>query len=76
VNSDDRQRLNAPGTFALSDDGAIEPAKTTIGDDQETTSTDEMKEVFEQLEVGMEEMDRDIQLYQQTKHNGAMTNDR
>jgi hypothetical protein len=35
-----------------------------------------MKEVFEQLEVGMEEMDRDIQLYQQTKNNGAMTNDR
>ena len=76
VNSDERQRLNAPGTFALSNDGAIEPAKPTIGDDQDTTSTDEMKEVFEQLEVGMEEMDRDIQLYQQTKHNGAMTNDR
>jgi hypothetical protein len=35
-----------------------------------------MKEVFEQLEVGMEEMDRDIQLYQQTKNNGVMTNDR
>jgi hypothetical protein len=35
-----------------------------------------MKEVFEQLEVGMEERDRDVQLYQQTKHNGAMTNDR
>jgi hypothetical protein len=76
VNSDERQRLNAPGTFALSDDGVIEPAKTTIGDDKDTTSTDEMKEVFEQLEVGMEEMDRDIQLYQQTKQNGAMTNDR
>jgi len=58
------------------DDCAIEPAETAIGDDQTATSTDEMKEVFEQLEVGMEEMDRDIQLYQQTKNNGAMTNDR
>jgi hypothetical protein len=60
----------------MSDDGSIEAAETTIDDDQETASTDEMKEVFEQLEVGMEEMDRDIQLYQQTKNNGAMTNDR
>jgi hypothetical protein len=59
----------------MSDDGSIE-AETTIDDDQKTASTDEMKEVFEQLEVGMEEMDRDIQLYQQTKNNGAMTNDR
>jgi type IV secretion system protein VirD4 len=76
VNSDNRQRLNAPGTLAMSDDGSIEAAETTIDDDQKTASTDEMKEVFEQLEVGMEEMDRDIQLYQQTKNNGAMTNDR
>jgi CHASE3 domain sensor protein len=60
----------------MSDDGSIEAAETTIDDDQKTASTDEMKEVFEQLEVGMEEMDRDIQLYQQTKNNGAMTNDR
>ena len=60
----------------MSDDGSIDAAETTVGDDQETTSTDEMKEVFEQLEVGMEEMDRDVQLYQQPKHNGAMTNDR
>jgi type IV secretion system protein VirD4 len=76
VDSDNRQRLNAPGTLAMSDDGSIEAAETTIDDDQKTASTDEMKEVFEQLEVGMEEMDRDIQLYQQTKNNGAMTNDR
>jgi CHASE3 domain sensor protein len=76
VNSDNRQRLNAPGTLAMSDDGSIEAAETTIDDDQKTASTDEMKEVFEQLEVGMEEMDKDIQLYQQTKNNGAMTNDR
>jgi CHASE3 domain sensor protein len=60
----------------MSDDGSIEAAETTIDDDQKTASTDEMKEVFEQLEVGMEEMDRDIHLYQQTKNNGAMTNDR
>jgi len=58
------------------DDGAIEPAEIAIGDDQTATSTDEMKEVFEQLEADMEEMDRDVQLYHQTKHNGAMTNDR
>jgi hypothetical protein len=76
ANSDNRQRLNAPETFAMSDDGTIEPAENIIGDDQETTSTDEMKEVFEQLEVGTEEMDRDIRLYQQTKHNGAIRNDR
>ena len=76
VNSDNRERLNAPGTLAMSNDGSIEAAETTIDDDQKTASTDEMKEVFEQLEVGMEEMDRDIQLYQQTKNNGAMTNDR
>jgi type IV secretion system protein VirD4 len=76
VDSDNRQRLNAHGTLAMSDDGSIEAAETTIDDDQKTASTDEMKEVFEQLEVGMEEMDRDIQLYQQTKNNGAMTNDR
>jgi hypothetical protein len=58
------------------DDSTIEPTETTIGDDRETASTDEMKEVFEQLEADMEEMDRDVQLYHQTKHNGAMTNDR
>src|ERR1017187_5627045 len=76
VDSDNRQRLNAHGTLAMSDDGSIEAAETTIDDDQKTASTDEMKEVFEQLEVGMDEMDRDIKLYQQTKNNGAMTNDR
>jgi type IV secretion system protein VirD4 len=58
------------------DDCAIEPAETAIGDDQTATSTDEMKEVFEQLEADMEEMERHVQLYHQTKHNGAMTNDR
>jgi type IV secretion system protein VirD4 len=52
VDSDNRQRLNAPGTLAMSDDGSIEAAETTIDDDQKTASTDEMKEVFEQLEVG------------------------
>jgi hypothetical protein len=61
---DDRQRLNASETFTMSDDGSMNAAETTIGDEQETTSTDEMKEVFEQLEVGMEERDRDVQLYQ------------
>jgi type IV secretion system protein VirD4 len=61
---------------ANADDCAIEPAETAIGDDQTATSTDEMKEVFEQLEADMEEMERHVQLYHQTKHNGAMTNDR
>jgi type IV secretion system protein VirD4 len=76
VNADDKQQFNAPGTFSISDDGTIEPAESTIGDDQETTSPDEMKEVFEQLEIDMKEMDEDVQLYQQTKHIGAKTNDR
>jgi type IV secretion system protein VirD4 len=76
VNSDDRQRLNDAATISQPHDSTIEPTETAIGDDRETASTDEMKEVFEQLEADMEEMDRDVQLYHQTKHNGAMTNDR
>jgi type IV secretion system protein VirD4 len=76
VNSDDRQRLDDPATISQPHDSTIEPTETAIGDDRETASTDEMKEVFEQLEADMEEMDRDVQLYHQTKHNGAMTNDR
>jgi hypothetical protein len=35
-----------------------------------------MTEVFEQLEVGMEEMDRNIQLYRQTKNLGDISNGR
>ena len=62
VNSDDRQRINDPGIIAQPDNSTLEPAEATISNDRETASTDEMKEVFEQLEVGMEEMDRDTQL--------------
>jgi type IV secretion system protein VirD4 len=76
VNSDDRQRLDDAATISQPHDSTIEPTEIAIGGDRETASTDEMKEVFEQLEADMEEMDRDVQLYHQTKHNGAMTNDR
>jgi hypothetical protein len=35
-----------------------------------------MKEVFEELEVGMEEMDRNFQRHHQTKTHGDITNER
>jgi hypothetical protein len=59
---------NAPGLFKVRLDHTVEVAETTIGDGPAKTPTDEMKEVFEQLEVGMEEMDKNFQLHHQTKN--------
>jgi type IV secretion system protein VirD4 len=74
--SSDGQPPNASGVFQVGHDHAIEPAENTTNDHQPLAPTDEMKEVFEQLEVGMEEMDRNFRLYQQTKNNGGITNER
>jgi hypothetical protein len=74
--SSDGQPPNASGVFQVGHDHAREPAETTTNDDQPLAPTDEMKEVFEQLEAGMEEMDRNFRFYQQTKNNGGITNER
>jgi hypothetical protein len=67
---------NAPGLFKVRPDHSAEVAETTTCDGPATAPADEMKEVFEQLEVGMEEMDKNFQLHHQTKTHGDITNER
>jgi hypothetical protein len=74
--SDDGQMTNAPGLFKVRLDYTAEVAKTTSGDGPATAPTDEMKEVFEALEIDMEDMDKNFQLHHQTKTHGAITNER
>jgi len=74
--SDDGQMTNAPGLFKVRPDHSAEVAETTTCDGPATAPADEMKEVFEQLEVGMEEMDKNFQLHHQTKTHGDITNER
>jgi len=74
--SDDGQMTNAPGLFKVRLDHTAEVAKTTSGDGPATAPTDEMKEVFEALEIDMEDMDKNFQLHHQTKTHGAITNER
>ncbi len=74
--SDGGQMTNPPGLFKVRLDHTAEVPETTSGESPATAPIDEMKEVFEQLEVGMEEMDRSIQLYRQTKNSGEISNGR
>jgi type IV secretion system protein VirD4 len=74
--SDNGQMTNAPELFKVGLDHTVGVAETINGDGPATAPTDEMTEVFEQLEVGMEEMDRNIQLYRQTKNLGEISNGR
>ena len=67
---------NAPGLFKVRLDHTAEMPEATTSYGPTTAPTDEMKEVFEQLEVGMEEMDRNFQLHHQTKTHGDLTNER
>jgi len=50
--------------------------EATTSDGPTTAPTDEMKEVLEELEVGMEDMDKNFQLHHQTKTHGDITNER
>ena len=67
---------NAPGLFKVRLDHTAEVAETTSGGGPTTTPTDEMKEIFEELELGMEDMDKNFQLHHQTKSHGAIANER
>ena len=74
--SDGGQMTNAPGLFKVRLDHTAEMPEATTSDGPTTAPTDEMKEVFEELEVGMEDMDKNFQLHHQTKTHGDITNER
>jgi hypothetical protein len=74
--SDGGQMTNAPGLFKVLPDHTVEVPETRSGDGPTTAPADEMKEVFEELEVGMEDMDKNFQLHHQTKTHGDITNER
>ena len=67
---------NATGTIKVRHDHTAEVPEAISGDGSATAPTDEMQEVFAELDVGMEEMDRNFQLHLQTKTHGAVTNER
>jgi type IV secretion system protein VirD4 len=73
---DNCQRSDVPGASAPTHLHTRVPGESTTGVNQAIAPTDEMTEVFEQLEVGMEEMDRNIQLYRRTKNSGEISNGR
>jgi type IV secretion system protein VirD4 len=74
--SDDGRIPNAPELFKLKLDDTVEVAENTTGDGPAAAPTDEMKEVFEDLEIGMKDMDKNFQLHHQTKTHEAITNER
>jgi len=73
---DNRQQSDVSGASAPTHDHTRLPGESTTGVNQATAPNDEMTEVFEQLEVGMEEMDRNTQLYRQTKNSREISNGR
>ena len=53
-----------------------EQAENTPAISQQPAPTDEMREIFAQLDGGMEEMDRNFRIYEHQRSSGANADER
>jgi hypothetical protein len=62
--------------FEVGEDEMEEQAETAPAVSQQSATTDEMQEIFAQLDEGMEEMDRNIHVSELQRNSGAAANER
>ena len=72
----DKQIPTTPQVPTKGDNGMTEQDKTAPTVSQQPPIPDEMKEVFAQLDEGMEEMDRNFRIYEHQRSSGAASNER
>jgi type IV secretory pathway TraG/TraD family ATPase VirD4 len=74
--SSDKQISTTPQVFEVGEDEMEEQAETAPAVSQQSATTDEMQEIFAQLDEGMEEMDRNIRVSELQRNTGAAANER
>jgi hypothetical protein len=74
--SSDKQILTTQQVPTKGDSGMKEQGETAPTITQQPPPTDEMQEIFAQLDEGMEEMDRNFRIYDLQRNAGANSNER
>jgi hypothetical protein len=74
--SSDKQTLIASQAFTTGDHEMKEQGETAALISQQPAPTDEMQEIFAQLDEGMEKMDRNFHIYELQRTAGAASNER
>jgi type IV secretion system protein VirD4 len=74
--SSDKQTLTTSQAFTTGDHEMKEQVETAVAISQQPAPTDEMQEIFAQLDEGMEEMDRNFHIYELQRSAGAASNER
>ena len=74
--SSDKQIPTTPQVFEDGEDEMEEQAEAAPAVSQQAAPTDEMQEIFAQLDEGMEEMDRNFHVSELQRNTGAAANER
>jgi hypothetical protein len=74
--SSDKQTLTTSQAFTTGDHEMKEQGKTAAAISHQPAPTDEMQEIFAQLDEGVEEMDRNFHIYELQRSAGATSNER
>jgi hypothetical protein len=74
--SSDKQIPTTPQVFEREEDEMEEQAEAAAAASQQVVPTDEMQEIFAQLDEGMEEMDKNFYISELKRDTGAASNER
>jgi hypothetical protein len=74
--STDKQIPTTPQVFENEENEMEEQAEAVPAVSQQSATTDEMQEIFAQLDEGMEEMDRNFYVSELRRNTGAVSNER
>jgi hypothetical protein len=74
--SSDKQIPTTPQVFEREEDEMEEQAEAAPSASQVSATTDEMQEIFAQLDEGMEEMDKNFHISEVKRDTGAASNER
>jgi hypothetical protein len=74
--SSDKQIPTTPQVFEKEENEMEEQAEAASAASQVSATTDEMQEIFAQLDEGMEEMDRHFHVSELQRNTGAAANER
>jgi hypothetical protein len=74
--SSDKQIPTTPQVFEREEDEMEEQAEAAPAASQVSATTDEMQEIFAQLDEGMEEMDKNFHISELQRNTGAAANER
>jgi hypothetical protein len=70
------KKVTTSQAFTTGDHEMKEQGETAAAISQQPAPTDEMQEIFSQLDEGMEEMDRNFHIYELQRSAGATSNER